>query len=404
MIGVCVRCAGHWGLGRRAAEPARWPSSTALRRLSCLLVTVSVFAFGSEILGQGLCSVCNRYLEEGEATVRAADQMTSQERVMCSRCAAIPELCFLCAIPAKDGRKSLSDGRHYCARDAQVALFGSLEVERVCREAVAQMERPFARYFTLPKFGVTWEVEDLTLRAQASETEPKRCAHPALRLSIAAGDSGKRQYTLTLINGLPPARIRSAAVHGIMHVWLAENVAPRRRMRPGTVESFCDMVAWLAMTAFEETSEAERVRGVHASDSQFVALVNAYELYDLYRVLEWMKYGADDRLVAGDDDGLRRLDPDLQPQPSEPRQVIPPSPAASRAPDSLVLRGILGTGARRLALINDATLAAGEEARAHVGAREIRLKCLEIRDEAVVVQVDGGARQELRLTAEGKDR
>jgi hypothetical protein len=133
-------------------------------------------------------------------------------------------------------------------------------------------------------------------------------------------------------------------------------------------------------------------------------LVEAYEVYDLYRVLEWMRFGADDRLVAGDDDRMRRLDPELKPKRREPRQVIPPSPAAVRVPDKLVLRGILGSGTRRLALINDATLAAGEEGRAHLGAQEIRLKCVEIRDDAVVVQVDGGDRQELRLSTDGKDR
>jgi hypothetical protein len=372
--------------------------------LHCALLPMFLLLSTAESFAQGLCSVCNRYLEEGEPTAQATDQMTNQERVMCGRCAAIPELCFLCAIPAKDGRKSLSDGRYYCARDAQVAVFGSLDVERICREAIARMERPFARHITLPSSGVTWAVEDLTLRAEGQKTEPKRCAHPALRFSIASGDEGGRQYTLSLINGLPPARIRSAAVHGIMHVWLAENVAPRRRMHPATVEAFCDLIAWLAMDRFDETAEAERLRKAQDSNSQFLALAEAYQLYDLHRILEWMRFGADDRLVAGDDDRLRRLDPELKPQPTEPRQVIPPSPAVVKAPEELVLRGILGTGVRRLALINDATLAAGEEALAHLGAREIRLRCVEIGDDAVVVQVNGGDPQQLRLSPDEADR
>jgi len=368
-----------------------------MKVLNNVLLTTVLFLSAAEGYAQGMCSVCNRHLEEGEPTARAMDQMTLKERVVCSRCAAIPELCFLCAMPAKDGRKSLSDGRHYCARDAQVAVFGSLEVERICRKAVVRLERPFARFLSFPSSEVSWAVEDLTLRVKGSEAEPKRCSHPALRYSITPGDTGGVQYTLTLLNGLPPARIRSAAVHGIVHVWLSENVAAGRRMRPGTVESFCDMMVWLAMDQFGEAAEAERVRAVHASDSQFIALAKAYELYDLFRVLEWMRFGADDRLVAGDDDRLRRLDPNLQPQRGEPRQVIPPASAPVRVPDKLVLRGVLGSGARRLALINDATLAAGEEGPAHLGARKIRLKCVEIRDNAVVVQVDGGDRQELRL-------
>jgi hypothetical protein len=151
----------------------------AMKALGRLILTMLVLLSVAESRAQGLCSVCNRYLEGGEASARAVDQMTLKERVVCSRCTAIPELCFLCVIPAKDGRKSLSDGRHYCARDAQVAVFGSLEVERICRETVARMERPFARFLTLPSSGVSWAVEDSTLRARGNETEPKRCAHPA---------------------------------------------------------------------------------------------------------------------------------------------------------------------------------------------------------------------------------
>ena len=53
-------------------------------------------------------------------------------------------------------------------------------------------------------------------------------------------------------------------------------------MRPETVESFCDLMAWLAMREFGESAEAARVRGMHESNSQFAELVKAYEIYDLF--------------------------------------------------------------------------------------------------------------------------
>jgi hypothetical protein len=54
------------------------------------------------------------------------------------------------------------------------------------------------------------------------------------------------------------------------------------------------------------------------------------------------------------------------------------------------LRSIVGTGPRRLALINNATLATGESGKAHLGTNLIVLKCVEIGDDWVVVEVGVG--------------
>jgi hypothetical protein len=66
----------------------------------------------------------------------------------------------------------------------------------------------------------------------------------------------------------------------------------------------------------------------------------------------------------------------------------------------LILRTILGTGNRRLALINNVTLAAGEEGRARVGTNLVRLKCVDMGDDWVVLEVEGATgHQVLRLGA-----
>ena len=67
-------------------------------------------------------------------------------------------------------------------------------------------------------------------------------------------------------------------------------------------------------------------------------------------------------------------------------------------PDTLTLIGIVGTGDRRLALINDRSLKQGESGKVRVGATNVVVRCLEIGSESVAIEVDGSPeRKELRL-------
>jgi hypothetical protein len=66
----------------------------------------------------------------------------------------------------------------------------------------------------------------------------------------------------------------------------------------------------------------------------------------------------------------------------------------------LVLRSLALGGSRPLALINNATLAAGEEAKVRVGTSNVLVRCLAISNTVVTVQVRGDPHPiELRLPA-----
>jgi len=64
---------------------------------------------------------------------------------------------------------------------------------------------------------------------------------------------------------------------------------------------------------------------------------------------------------------------------------------------SLTLKSISGTGTKRLALINNATLSAGETGKVRLGAGEVKIRCEEIREASVIVTVEGKGKRELRL-------
>ena len=75
------------------------------------------------------------------------------------------------------------------------------------------------------------------------------------------------------------------------------------------------------------------------------------------------------------------------------------APVSTEA-DILELKGVSGSAGHRLAMISAAgtnrTLAVGEEAQFHTSTGPMRVRCVEIKGESVVVEVDGD-RRELHL-------
>jgi len=87
--------------------------------------------------------------------------------------------------------------------------------------------------------------------------------------------------------------------------------------------------------------------------------------------------------------------------PLSRRMVVEAQPSKSgdtpkSEPISLVLKGISRNDRNRFALINDKTFTAGEEREVVMNNSRVRVHCLEIKEDSVVVEVNG-ARKELRM-------
>ncbi len=94
--------------------------------------------------------------------------------------------------------------------------------------------------------------------------------------------------------------------------------------------------------------------------------------------------------------------PPQQPQP-EPTESAPEAPAFNGAPtfepkvySDLELKGISGKANARFALINNQTISVGESGNVKLGDSIVKVKCLEIHADYVVVSVNG-ANRELRM-------
>jgi hypothetical protein len=79
--------------------------------------------------------------------------------------------------------------------------------------------------------------------------------------------------------------------------------------------------------------------------------------------------------------------------------VTTPSPV--HVAPTLILRGIVGSAGRRLAIINNETMEVGEESAVRTAAGRVRVKCLEIDPDSVLVQIEGES-QPKKLVMEQK--
>jgi hypothetical protein len=172
---------------------------------------------------------------------------------------------------------------------------------------------------------------------------------------------------------------------------LYENLSPSRRLQADTVEGFCELVAYKIMSERREELEMRVILANDYTKGMINVLVKADDNFRFYRVMEWMKTGRDDSLSATN--AVRLLA--LQDQPTP--QVIWQPQTRTSVPDTLTLKGISGRPGARFALINDRTFAKSELGRVRVGESNVTVRCLEILDDAVVIQING-AKDKTQLT------
>ena len=104
------------------------------------------------------CAVCGGLF--GARVYTVEDQVTGQKVQVCSDCATLSTVCFICGLPAKTNYTQLPDGRILCARDARTAVLDEAEARRICRETKDSLDRLFSRFLDFPDTNVTVAIVD----------------------------------------------------------------------------------------------------------------------------------------------------------------------------------------------------------------------------------------------------
>jgi type II secretory pathway component PulC len=134
-------------------------------------------------------------------------------------------------------------------------------------------------------------------------------------------------------------------------------------------------------------------------------MIAAEDRFGFSSVLDWMKGGLDPKLDLNKLERVNEMAPKTAAADPEPLGRVNPAlylpapvPVPPPAPETLVLKGLSSVGTRRFALVNDHTFETMERARVRIGHTNVVIRCLEIRPESVIIQVEGSSeKQELSL-------
>src|SRR6266404_8372568 len=370
----------------------------ARKIFACLLVCGLAMLAKAEYWKCDICGsvLTNRYY-------KIVDSVTGITNRVCMDCEALPDRCFICGLPVKADAKTLPDGRMFCARDAKEVVDSDEEAKRICGEVRNDLHRLLSRFMTFPDTNVMVSIVDRFYL----ESLFKAPGHEDACVTVYGAThthhmpNGRFIHSVSVLSNLKPEHFMAVCAHEYTHTWIGQNVSAVRQaaLDRDTLEAFCELVAYKYMESRSEISEMQVIKKNSYTKGQILTLIEADNRYGFDAIVEWMQNGEDFKLDWAGLDRVRTLqgDPEKTETPFAALFYVPvtvPTPV----PDTLELKGISGPALHRYVIINDATFRPMEKARVRVGQTNVAVRCLEIRDKSVLIQVnDSIEKQELFL-------
>jgi hypothetical protein len=345
------------------------------------------------------CSICGEEMT-GDTVYLVTDKITQEKVRTCNNCVRAAERCSMCGLPAGKNPLKLSDGRYLCERDSKTAVVEPLEIKRICQEAREEMDKLFSRFTAFPTNVHLAAVDRINLLALFKIPGNDYECPNILGYFRAVTNHEERAYEIRVLSAMRAPELKETCAHEQTHAWVFENVPAQRKLTLArdAEEGFCELVGYLLMEAESNEEMTRQLLKNEYTHGQIQLFVEAEKRFGLNEIIEWMKYGADPELDASNLENVRRLD---IPRPETARTrwaAIESAPA----PDKLLLKGILWSKARALALINNQSFAPGETGKVSVGKTNVSIRCVAIRENSAVIQMlESGEQMELSLGKPG---
>ena len=348
---------------------------------------------------QELCISCEKWIQT--TVYMSASPYHAERKPVCAECVKDPKYCFTCRLPAKKNL-DLKDGRVLCPRDAKTAVLSGDNAKAIFEEVRRDMMVLLRGSKAFPLDNITFGLVDQRELESLSRLRRFPSTHSSLMgLTRSQRRGDKWQHEISVLAGMPPNKFGAVCAHEYGHAWLHENLTERREMDADTVEGFCEFLAFKYLIDKRDITEKKLLLENDYTQGQIDAFVKAEEQYNFYLVTKWAIGGEDNSLSLTNIERLLALRSDRD---AVTAAFTWPPPAAVQvaAPTNLVLKNISGTAKRRFAMINGATIGINESAKVPLGAGKVSVRCLEIKDGSVIIQVsDETEPQELFLPDKG---
>jgi len=328
------------------------------------------------------CAVCRQQI--AERVYLFTSPYLAEKQSVCGACAELETTCSVCTLPIRGSHIKFADGRLLCERERNQCVLTDDALQEVFADVKRDIFKMLAGQGTLPDRNLTVQLAGRTDLDRL--TRSQRFPHDknmTMGLTQSRRQGGNFEHRILVLSGVRKSRAAAVCAHEYTHAWLAQNIPEGRMIESDTVEGFCELVAYKLMTDRNEAVEKKVILDNSYTSGQIHSLVKAEDRYRFYEIVKWIKTGVDEKI-----DGANTGRVLVRKRDDKPVSVAwqPVKPTA--VPDTLVLRSISGTPQRRFALVNDATLAKGDQAKVRVGSTNVVVQCLDITHTSVVLNVN----------------
>jgi hypothetical protein len=207
-------------------------------------------------------------------------------------------------------------------------------------------------------------------------------------------------YPIAILSGMTRAATISTCAHELGHAWTKANIPARRvrQLNRDAAEGFCELMAYMRLRELGETQEISNLRSNLYTRGQMDLFIAAEERFGFNSVMDWMRNGRHDRLLASEPWRVQDLVKEGASKSvavATPAYVpVAPAPPPS-LPERLQLKSVSLGGKKPMAMINQCTLAVGEMGKVQLAHTNVTIRCLAIASNQVTVEIVGSGEQQV---------
>jgi hypothetical protein len=297
---------------------------------------------------------------------------------ICDDCEKLPDRCSICGLPVRKGDGSIKtgDGRFICRFDKPNVVLTQDQAKDLFEQVRDEVVDLYGRQFALKYTDVTVNLFDVDYWSEKGQANG---LHKFGFASTRTTGAGVCTHEIVMLSGRTREEMTAVAAHEYTHLWINENCPASHRIEGDTVEAICELTAYKLMQQKKDTGMQKRILENPYTNGKIKDLVAAEREGGTDYVLNWVRNGTEETLGEG-----ASLAPVPVAAPAAPF-VAGPRPL----PAGLKFSGIMAFGKERLAVINGEEFAAGDEKLVKLRDRTATVRCLEVHEGDLSVEVNG---------------
>jgi hypothetical protein len=297
---------------------------------------------------------------------------------ICDDCEKIQERCSICGLPVRegDGHIKTGDGRFICKFDKTNVVMTPDQAKDLfeqTRDAVVDL---YGRQFALKYTDVTVNLFDVDYWSEKGQANG---LHKYGFASTRKTSDGACTHEVVMLSGRTREEMESVAAHEYTHLWINENCPAAHRIDGDTVEAICELTAYKLMQQKKLPEMQKHILENPYTNGKIKDLVAVEREGGTDYVLNWVKTSTAETFD---------VDTSLAPLPA-PVSAAPFVAGPRPLPQGLKFSGLMSFGREQLAVINGQEFAAGDQKTIKLHDRSALVRCREVHEGEIIVEVDG---------------